>query len=251
MKQNNKESKALYSFCPLLTADGDVRAGFLIDKTDLAKVSDRQAAILESVFTCAASSAAVKTITLSAQIESMAPLAISRRRHSLRNTTMSEHEPCIAETSEWYPPPEMFKALGLTFDLDPASPGPGHWVPVRRVYTEKDDGLTQPWDGLVFMNPPYGGRNDHVPWLRKFLKLGNGIAIVRAYTSSAWWLAHMPKAELVLFPKGKTKFIRPDGSIGKCPRHGIVFVGVGAVACEALRRCGLGMVWDRTRRGVS
>ena len=67
MKQNNKESKALYSFCPLLTADGDVRAGFLIDKTDLAKVSDRQAAILESVFACAASSAAVKTITLSAQ----------------------------------------------------------------------------------------------------------------------------------------------------------------------------------------
>jgi hypothetical protein len=32
---------------------------------------------------------------------------------------MAEHEPCIGETSEWYTPPEIFKALDLTFDLDP------------------------------------------------------------------------------------------------------------------------------------
>jgi hypothetical protein len=31
------------------------------------------------------------------------------------------------------------------------------------------------------MNPPFGSRNGHVPWLRKFLDHGNGIAIVRAY----------------------------------------------------------------------
>ena len=26
-----------------------------------------------------------------------------------------------------------------------------------------------------------------------------------------------PRAELLLFPRGKTKFVRPDGSIGKAP----------------------------------
>jgi hypothetical protein len=103
----------------------------------------------------------------------------------------------------------------------------------------------QPWRGLVFMNPPFGGRNGHVPWLRKFFAHGNGVAIVRAYTSSAWWHAEMHKAELILFPKGKTKFIRPDGSIGKCPGHGIVLVGAGAAACEALLKSKLGMIWDR------
>jgi predicted RNA methylase len=52
----------------------------------------------------------------------------------------------------------LFSALGLVFDLDPSSPGPGHWVPARKIYTVDDDGLRQPWSGLVFMNPPFGGR---------------------------------------------------------------------------------------------
>src|SRR5689334_9230632 len=135
---------------------------------------------------------------------------------------MAEHENSIGESDNWYTPPEIFEALGLMFDLDPCSPGVGHWVPARMIYTKEDDGLAQPWFGLVFMNPPFGGRNGHVPWLRKFFAHGDGVAIVRAYTSSAWWHAEMHKAELLLFPKGKTKFIRPDGSIGKCPGHGIV-----------------------------
>ena len=122
---------------------------------------------------------------------------------------MAEHEPSIGETSEWYTPPEIFAALRLTFDLDPCSPGPGHWVPAKKVYTEDDDGLVQPWHGLVFMNPPFGGRNGHVVWMQKFFRHANGIAIVRAYTSSAWWHEEMHKAEMILFPRGKTKFHQP------------------------------------------
>ena len=93
---------------------------------------------------------------------------------------MAEHEPSNGGSDDRYTPPEMFAALGLVFDLDPASPGPGHWVPARQVYTKKEDGLARPWRGLVFMNPPFGGRNAHVPWLRKFFAHGNGVAIVRA-----------------------------------------------------------------------
>jgi hypothetical protein len=99
---------------------------------------------------------------------------------------------------------------------------------------------------LAFVNPPFGGRNGHVPWMRKFFEHGNGVMIVRAYTSSAWWHAEMPKAEMVLFPRGKTKFIRPDGTIGAQPGHGIVLVGMGEVARDALRGSRLGMIWDRT-----
>ena len=46
---------------------------------------------------------------------------------------MAEHEPSIGATSEWFTPPEIFDALGLTFDLDPCSPGAGHWVPARNI----------------------------------------------------------------------------------------------------------------------
>ena len=154
---------------------------------------------------------------------------------------MAEHENSIGETSEWYTPPEYFEAFGLVFDLDPCSPGPGHWVPARKIYTKADNGLVQPWFGSVFMNPPYGGRNGHVPWLKKFFNHGNGIAIVRSYTSSGWWHKLMPLAEVLLWPKGKTKFHRPDGSIGMAPGHGVVLIGMGAKSCRALDHSGLGL----------
>jgi hypothetical protein len=164
---------------------------------------------------------------------------------------MAEHESCVGETDEWYTPPEIFTALRLEFDLDPCSPGPGHWVPARKIYTQADDGLMQPWCGLVFCNPPYGGRLGHVPWLRKFLRHGNGVGVFRAYTSSSWWHEEMPKAEMILFPKGKTKFIRPDGSIGTSPGHGTALIGAGATACKALLKSKLGMVWDRRASGAT
>jgi len=154
---------------------------------------------------------------------------------------MAEHEPSIGMSDDWYTPPEIFDALGLKFDLDPCSPGPGHWVPAKRIYTQADDGLAQPWHGLVFMNPPFGRRHGHVPWLERFLDHGNGIAIARAYTSSDWFHAYVvPRAQTLLFPKGKTKFIRPDGSIGGSPGHGVVLIGMGATANTALAVSGLG-----------
>jgi len=154
---------------------------------------------------------------------------------------VGEHEPSIGQSDDWYTPPEIFKALGIWFDLDPCSPGPSHWVPAERVFTIEDDGLSQPWAGTVFMNPPFGSRNGHVPWLQKFLDHGDGIAIVRAYTSAGWFHDWAVKAETMLFPRGKTKFIRPDGSIGKAPGHGVVLLGMGDVSNQALRQSDLGL----------
>lgn len=91
------------------------------------------------------------------------------------------------------------------------------------------------------MNPPFGGRNGHVPWLRKFIEHGNGVAIVRAYTSAGWfhdWAVH---ADTMVFPRGKTKFIRPDGTIGTAPGHGIVLLGMGRKSNRALKRSDLGV----------
>jgi hypothetical protein len=152
-----------------------------------------------------------------------------------------EHENCVGESDDWYTPPDIFAALGERFDLDPCSPGPHHWVPAKRIFTKADDGLKQSWEGYVFMNPPFGGRNGHVPWLKKFIEHRNGIAIVRAYTSAGWFHDWIPCADLILFPRGKTKFVRPDGTIGKAPGAGIVLIGCGKRAEQALRHSGLGI----------
>lgn len=178
---------------------------------------------------------------------------------------MSEHEPSIGHSDEWYTPLHYFEALGLTFDLDPCSPGLDHPhcnVPAREVYTRADNGLWQPWHGLVFMNPPFGGRHGHVPWLGKFLDHGDGIAVLRAYTSADWFHDQVfPRAEALLFPRGKTKFVRGEamtsvsrkgdvarhlaGTVGTSPGHGVVLIGMGARACAALKRSDLGAFIDR------
>ena len=93
---------------------------------------------------------------------------------------MAEFENSVGESDDWHTPKKYFDAIGLTYDLDPAHPGigaPHCFVPVRKVYTIKDDGLKIPWFGLVFCNPPYGERYGHVPWLRKLIAHANGIGL--------------------------------------------------------------------------
>lgn len=148
---------------------------------------------------------------------------------------MSAWEACIGATDEWYTPPEIFAALGVTFDLDVSAPAGGApHVPCRRYLTAAEDALVTPWEGFVWMNPPFGGRNGLVPWLDRFFEHGNGIALTPDRTSAPWWQDAARKADAILFTRGKPKFIRPDGSVGKSPGHGVTLFAAGGHAELAL-----------------
>ncbi len=69
--------------------------------------------------------------------------------------TTSVHFSSLSD--DWPTPPEFFAGLSSSlgpFDLDPCSSTINHKAP--RFYTEADDGLSKPWDGRVFVNPPFG-----------------------------------------------------------------------------------------------
>jgi hypothetical protein len=69
-------------------------------------------------------------------------------------------------SDDCYTPRWVFDAMGLEFDLDVAAPRGGPWhVPAKRYYTAEDDGLTKPWDGLVWCNPPY---SKFLPWAERW-----------------------------------------------------------------------------------
>lgn len=89
---------------------------------------------------------------------------------------------------------------------------------------------------FVFMNPPFGGRNGLVPWLDKFFEHGNGIALAPDRTSAPWWQDAARRADAVFFFRGKIKFERPDGSVGKHPGHGTTLFAAGKRAEIALSR---------------
>ena len=98
---------------------------------------------------------------------------------------MSVHERPVGATVEWYTPPALFDALGMTFDLDPASPGVGvvPWIPTLAHYTPEDDGLALPWHGRVWLNPPYGPAG--VAFVDRMIAHGDGMLLLPARTETA------------------------------------------------------------------
>ena len=160
------------------------------------------------------------------------------------------HESPVNESFEWYTPPELFQALGLTFDLDPCSPGPGKsFVPAEHHYTIDDDGLASPWFGTVFVNPPYG---KHTPaWMTKFAEHGDGIGLVFARTDTKWFQHNVGAADLICFPSGRIRFFKGGTTQrGGSPGAGSVLIAYGKKSAGALARSGLGLCFTPTP-GVS
>lgn len=147
---------------------------------------------------------------------------------------MSEWEPCVGGSDDWFTPKYIFDALCVRFDLDVAAPaeGPRH-VPCDRWLSA--GGLTEPWRGFVWMNAPFGSRNGLEPWLTKFIDHRQGIALVPDRTSAPWFQAAARKMDVILFLSPKVKFERPDGSIGKSPGSGTALMAIGREAVTGIR----------------
>ena len=150
------------------------------------------------------------------------------------------------ESDEWYTPRYIFDAIGLRFDLDVAAPHGGpRYVPAKAWLTPVEDGLRSSWNGLVWMNPPFGHMRQKRQWLSKFFEHCNGIALVPDRTSAPWFQEYAPMADAICWVAPKIKFERPDGSIGASPGTGTALLAAGSTAARALDMCGLGMVTGR------
>lgn len=137
-------------------------------------------------------------------------------------------------SDDWYTPKWIFDTLGLTFDLDVASPPDGiPWIPARRYYTMKDDGLMQPWEGLVWMNPPF---SKVTPWADRFIEHGNGIALT-PFSRSKWLDRMWDSSATIIQLPSDLKFLRPDGTHYSMS-FGAVLWAMGDEAQTALNNLG-------------
>ena len=129
-------------------------------------------------------------------------------------------------SNDYYTPKWVFDALNTTFDLDVSAPPNGApFVPCRHHYSILDDGLSQPWFGLVWMNPPF---SNPLPWVTKFLEHGNGVALLP--TSNGKWFDLVWNNEQCNFTNLKAlKFHTPTGPArGTLPnRCWLVGMGTG------------------------
>jgi phage N-6-adenine-methyltransferase len=115
---------------------------------------------------------------------------------------------------EWETPPELFKLLDdeFHFTLDPCATDLN--AKCRRYFTEKDNGLTQPWRRAgtrpnVFMNPPYG--REIAAWTRKARGEAEFGALVvgllPASTDLAWWHEDVVGHAEVRYIRGRVRFL--------------------------------------------
>lgn len=141
---------------------------------------------------------------------------------------MASHEK-PSETDEWYTPDWVFEALGIRFNLDPCNSRYDNPASRWCYHQLGEKGLETLWgDGSVWLNPPFGARNEIRVWLQKLYQHGNGIALVPNRTGADWWQDSAQEADALLFVRGKIRFLRPDASIGASPGYGNILMAYGS-----------------------
>lgn len=117
-----------------------------------------------------------------------------------------------SNNDEWLTPPDIIKALG-PFDLDPCAPVHRPWDMAARHYTVVEDGLAQPWNGSVWLNPPYGKMT--FTWLKRLAEHRHGIALIFARTETKGFHEVIwQRARSVFFFKGRLRFCFVTGEQG-------------------------------------
>lgn len=166
-----------------------------------------------------------------------------------------DSKPHVANNSgdnEWYTPAEYVaaarKAMG-GIDLDPAStPEANTVIKAERFYTADMDGLTRPWLGRVWVNPPYASE-----WIGRFAdklvyeyRAKRTIAaciLVNNATETEWFDSVAAAATARCDLHGRVKFWAPDKAIG-APLQGQVILYLGKAASRfAEAFATLGRIW--------
>ena len=113
-------------------------------------------------------------------------------------------------TDNWATPQDFFDKLNTEFhfDLDVCADEINHKC--DKYYTKQQDGLTMPWKGIVWCNPPYG--REIGSWVRKalFASVGGAtvVMLIPARTDTKWFHDYIYKRDNVevRFVKGRLKF---------------------------------------------
>lgn len=108
-----------------------------------------------------------------------------------------------SKNGSWETPRNLFDELNreFNFTLDACAPTENTKCPT--FYTEQQDGLSMPWTGRVWCNPPYGRKIGK--WVEKPEKSAEEgatvVMLIPARTDTAWFHDHV-------YHKAEIRFIR-------------------------------------------
>lgn len=129
-------------------------------------------------------------------------------------------------TDVWLTPPSLIDSLG-EFDLDPCCPNNLPWKTAKSFYSLENgqNGLELPWNGRIWLNPPY---SNWVPFLKKLKEHNNGIALIFARVETKGFFDHVwAGAHSIFFLKRRVKFVKSDLSKGGSSTAPSVLIAYG------------------------
>jgi phage N-6-adenine-methyltransferase len=129
--------------------------------------------------------------------------AAYRQRRRKRQPVFFWHK-----SDEWETPAELFAALDREFHFTTDVAALPDNAKCERFFAPGQNGLKQKWEGICWMNPPYGFTLRH--WVRKAHESAQGgatvVCLLPARTDTHWWHEYvLPYAE-VRFIRGRLKF---------------------------------------------
>jgi len=143
--------------------------------------------------------------------------------------------------NEWYTPSniiESARSVMGSIDLDPAScEVANETVKAKRFHSIQNSGLSSPWHGNVWLNPPYSQ-----PHIAQFMaklakelnsgKVKQACVLVNNATDTEWFHTLASCSSAICFTKGRVRFIDENGKPSGAPLQGqaIAYCG-GAVKC--------------------
>lgn len=129
------------------------------------------------------------------------------------------------------------------FDLDPAASETSELA--DRNVTKAEDGLSIPWEGQVWLNPPYSGVSEWLERASREYQHGNAdriVTLVFARTSTQWFHNHATTADVACFVEGRLKFGGSDNS-APAPSMVLVWGNVDDGLADVLQRVGECVRW--------
>jgi ParB family chromosome partitioning protein len=165
-------------------------------------------------------------------------------REAAREAVRRAHVANNSGNNEWYTPASFIESARSVMggiDCDPAtSEVANRTVKAETYYTKDDDGLSQPWAGRVWMNPPYAQ-----PLIDKFSaalvqkysdgELDEACVLVNNATETGWFQRLAGSASAVCFPRSRVRFLDPEGKPSGAPLQGqaVIYFGKNADAFRA------------------
>ena len=156
--------------------------------------------------------------------------------------TIGSHQQTVGRSQTYLTPKFIIDALG-PFDLDPCAASVRPWDCAAMNYTETDDGLSKPWHGRVWLNPPFD-RYQVSKWVNRLAEHGDGILLVHARTETDWFNTIWKRASAIVFLRKRIHFCREDGTVHPA-NSGAPVVLASFGSCESLIHAPLDGIYIR------